>query len=429
MPVHPPSLLAAVAAALFLASAASASIGLRQRARRGMWWWMSANVLLVVALVWRAFADIHGLDVPIDAVFALQWPILTLAGVRHFYSRGANVVPAWADWLILTMAVLSTVGTWIAPFEFATPAQVFAAAALVVTLYTAVAVARLEDFATTSTLRTLVFGLVASAVAQGAWLAALAIDVALPGIAAADSGLAAMLAPALIALLMTQLALVMNHERHIDHLRASQRKLRQLVDVDDLTRLPNRRHFHELAERAVKVAPEAATVLVFDVDRLRRVNELLGHATGDEALRQIGTALRETLRRRDVAGRLGGDEFAVILPRTKVTDSANVVARINARIDDRQVAPRIARVSLNVGSTQMLAGESIADALRRAELALEAMRDDMRRRLAEQLATPAVDGPTLLAANLARAAAAQPRDSQLSALNAIPVGEVVGATP
>ena len=51
--------------------------------------------------------------------------------------------------------------------------------------------------------------------------------------------------------------------------------------------------------------------MVFDVDRLKRINDLLGHATGDEALRQVGLALRETLRTRDVIGRLGGDEFAV----------------------------------------------------------------------------------------------------------------------
>ena len=70
-------------------------------------------------------------------------------------------------------------------------------------------------------------------------------------------------------------------------------------------------------------------------------------------MRQIGTALRETLRRRDVAGRLGGDDFAVVLPRTRLADSALVVSRIISRLDDRQVAPRITRVALNVGSIQM----------------------------------------------------------------------------
>ena len=195
-----------------------------------------------------------------------------------------------------------------------------------------------------------------------------------------------MLTTGVLALLMTQLSLVMNHERRIAHLLASQRKLRNLVDVDTLTRLPNRRHFHELAERAVEAARDAATLIVFDVDRMQRVNELLGHPTGDEALRQIGTALRETLRRRDVAGRLGGDEFAVVLPRTRLVDSAIVVSRIISRLDDRQVAPRITRVSLNVGSVQMIANETIAQALRRAETALAKKRDETR--LAETMPLP-----------------------------------------
>ena len=276
------------------------------------------------------------------------------------------------------IAALATVGTWLAPFEFATPAQVFAAAALGLTLYVATAVARLEDFATSSTLRTLRLGLVAGAIVQLAWLA---LDVAYLGplIAVADATLGAMLTTAAIALLMTQLSLVMNHERRIAHLLASQRKLRHLVDVDTLTRLPNRRHFHELAERAVEAARDAATLIVFDVDRMKRVNELLGHPNGDEALRQIGTALRETLRRRDVAGRLGGDEFAVVLPRTRLADSTLVVSRIISRLDDRQVAPRITRVALNVGSVQMIANETIAQALRRAEAMLVSKRDEARR--------------------------------------------------
>jgi diguanylate cyclase (GGDEF)-like protein len=224
-----------------------------------------------------------------------------------------------------------------------------------------------------------------------------------------------MIATGVLALLMTQLSLVMNHERRIAHLLASQRKLKHLVDVDTLTRLPNRRHFHELAERAVEAARDAATLIVFDVDRLQRVNELLGHANGDEALRQIGTALRETLRRRDVAGRIGGDEFAAVLPRTRLADSAIVVSRIIARLDDRQVAPRIAKVALNVGSVQMLPNETIADALRRAEATLVSVRNEARRgdtmpRAMARETVPDSESPTA--------------STPSGLMNLIPVGEV-----
>ena len=280
--------------------------------------------------------------------------------------------------MALALGALVTGGTWLAPFDFATSSEMFAASAFALTVYAAVAVSRLEDFSSSTTLRTLRLGLVASAIVQAAWLAVANAYLA-PMLAPADVALGAMISATVVALLMTQLSLVMNHERRIAHLLASQRKLKHLVDVDALTRLPNRRHFHELAERAVEAARDAATLIVFDVDRLQRVNELLGHANGDEALRQIGTALRETLRRRDVAGRLGGDEFAAVLPRTRLADSKIVVSRIIARLDDRQVAPRIARVALNVGSVQMQPNETIANALRRAEALLASVRNEARR--------------------------------------------------
>jgi diguanylate cyclase (GGDEF)-like protein len=346
------------------------------------------------------------------AVLALQWPIVMLGGIRRFYSRGGTRISEWADRVGLALAALATVGTWAAPIDFASYAQVHATATLGLTVYAAAVVARLEDFPTSSTLRTLRLGLVAGAILQAAWLA---VDIAFLGpiIAATDAALGAILTTAVLALLMTQLSLVMNHERRIAHLLASQRKLRHLVDVDTLTKLPNRRHFHELAERAVEAARDAATLIVLDVDRMQRVNEVLGHPTGDEALRQIGTALRETLRRRDVAGRIGGDEFAVVLPRTRLADSAIVVSRIIARLDDRQVAPRITRVSLNVGSVQMVAHETIGEALRRAAAMLVSKRDEARR------------GDTMPLAREAPAEAEEelaPTPSALMSL--IPVGEV-----
>ena len=378
MSLHTPTLLVAFALVLVLASVASVSVGLKQQSRRGARWWVAANAVFAAALTLQAGVDANSIGAPVAAALALQWPIVMLGGVRRFYSRGGTRISEWADRIVLAVAVLLTVGTWAEPNELATFAQVHAMASVFLMLYVAASLARLEDFATSSTLRTLRLGMVVAAIAQLAWLAVV-LAYLNPLLVASDASVGAMLATAVLALLMTQLSLVMNHERRIAYLLASQRKLRHLVDVDTLTRLPNRRHFHELAERAVEAARDAATLIVFDVDRMQRVNELLGHPTGDEALRQIGTALRETLRRRDVAGRLGGDDFAVVLPRTRLADSAIVVSRIIARLDDRQVAPRIARINLNVGSVQMIANETIAEAVRRAETALVTKRDEARR--------------------------------------------------
>ena len=376
--LHSPTLLVAFAIVVAVASVVSLAVHRQQQGRRGTRWWLVANGVLAAALVAQAISAPGEIGTPIAAVLALQWPILTLAGIRRFYARGGTRISEWHDGVALVVATIAAVASWIEPIELASAPRVHAVAAFALTLYTASAIARLEDFATSSTLRTLRVAFVTAGLVQAAWIALIG-SVLGPVVPLADGSLVALLATAVMAVTMTQLAPVMNLERRIAHLLASQRKLRNLVDVDALTRLPNRRHFHELAERAIEQARDAATLIVFDVDRLRRINEMLGHATGDEALRQIGTALRETLRRRDVAGRLGGDEFAVVLPRTRLADSALVVSRIVARLDDRQVAPRIARVALNVGAVQFKANETVGDALRRADAELVAKRDAARR--------------------------------------------------
>ena len=428
MLLHSTSLLVAASASLVVASAAAAAIGVQQRLRRGVWWWIAANILLAGALASHALEDQIVLLAPLAMALALQWPIITLTGMRRFFSRGNSAMPPWADWIVLVAAAGAAIGSWFAPFAWASPAEVFAVATMVATAYTAFAVSRIEDFTTTPTLKGLLVALACSAALQAAWLG-LALFYLPAGLGAADLALGAMLAPAAVALLMPQLSLVMAHERSVAQLRASHRKLRLMVEVDPLTRLPNRRHFHDLAAKAIQPSPELSTVLVFDIDRLKYINEVLGHSVGDEALRQVGMALRETLRRRDVAGRLGGDEFAAVLPRTKVADVEAVILRINARIDDRQVAPRIARVCLNVGATQMLANETIADALRRAEITLENARD--KRREAEALAARMADSlPASEAMPALAEALAAARRGPISAampLSMIPIGEVVSA--
>ncbi|MBV9891803.1 MAG: GGDEF domain-containing protein [Rhizobacter sp.] len=430
--LHSSTLLVAFATVVALASVVSLAVHRQQQSRRGARWWLAANAALAAAMVLQAMSAPSEVGTPVASMLALPWPIVTLAGIRRFYARGGTRVSEWSDRVALVIAVFAAVASWIEPIELASAPKVHAVAAFALTLYTASAIARLEDFATSSTLRTLRLTLVTAALAQGAWLALIGAVLG-PAVPVGDGSLVALLATAAMAVTMTQLAPVMTLERRIAHLLASQRKLRNLVDVDALTRLPNRRHFHELAERAIEQARDAATLIVFDVDRLNRINEMLGHATGDEALRQIGTALRETLRRRDVAGRLGGDEFAVVLPRTRLADSAIVVSRIVARLDDRQVAPRIARVALNVGAVQFKSNETVGDALRRADAELVAKRDAARRAdadgappppgvVATPAAPPAVASTAVATTITAAKTDEAPTPSALMSL--IPVGEV-----
>jgi len=102
--------------------------------------------------------------------------------------------------------------------------------------------------------------------------------------------------------------------------------LHHLAHYDPLTGLPNRTLFYEtLAEALARASERGSTlaVLYIDIDHFKNVNETLGHAMGDELLRQFSNRLVGCVRLRDSLGRLGGDEFAVILP-TEDTRAQNI---------------------------------------------------------------------------------------------------------
>lgn len=93
------------------------------------------------------------------------------------------------------------------------------------------------------------------------------------------------------------------------------RHLEWLATTDDLTGLKNRRYIWEFARQILDRAEQTkgrVTLLVFDIDNFKHYNDVYGHLTGDEILRQAAVLMRRCCRSHDVVGRIGGDEFAVI---------------------------------------------------------------------------------------------------------------------
>ncbi|HEX7441932.1 MAG TPA: GGDEF domain-containing protein [Caldimonas sp.] len=374
------TLLYVCIAAVVLAAGVVSLFGTTQGTHPGFRWWVSAQWILAAGLVLQALFGAHAAVVPLVGMLVLQWPIVVLLGMRQLFMRKRPAVSPAVDVALLVLACGLVAAAWAADAGAARSVAAFALAAFGVHLYGAVLVTRLGGFQHS-------FALKALAAIEGVTAALEAVCLGIANLeSTGPQGLAAVQLSAHVAIVVAALGLVpialaLTYERTVAKMRATHRKLRHLADIDVLTRLPNRRHFHELAARSLATTePATAAVLMFDIENLKRINDLLGQATGDEALRQVGLALRETLRNRDVAGRLGGDEFAALLPDTTVADAVRVASRISDHLEDRQVAPRTARLTLNVGAVQMRAGDTIVEALRRADIALDDARNHARGR-------------------------------------------------
>lgn len=106
-------------------------------------------------------------------------------------------------------------------------------------------------------------------------------------------------------------------------------RLNWLSYYDDLTGLANRRLFTDRVEHVIAMShrqQESMALLFLDLDRFKVVNDCLGHAAGDQVLKETATRLQTQLRNSDIAARMGGDEFCLILPNT-YADSAEIVAK------------------------------------------------------------------------------------------------------
>lgn len=91
----------------------------------------------------------------------------------------------------------------------------------------------------------------------------------------------------------------------------------RLTTVDGLTQIYNKRYFLETLEREISRAQRYhrdLSLIMFDIDHFKKVNDTYGHLAGDSVLKQLASVLKSRIRREDIMARYGGEEFAVILP-------------------------------------------------------------------------------------------------------------------
>ena len=165
------------------------------------------------------------------------------------------------------------------------------------------------------------------------------------------------------------------------------RSHRRDAETDVLTGLLNRRaFFDQFSERDL---PPFTSVVVFDLDRFKAINDDHGHAIGDAVLRRFGETLRSEVRMIDTPARLGGEEFALVLPRSTADLALQVAERVRRAFSGaaQEAGGRQLKCTVSAGIASAAGGgEPFSEVLRRADEALYvAKRNGRDRVVAEPL--------------------------------------------
>jgi diguanylate cyclase (GGDEF)-like protein len=155
--------------------------------------------------------------------------------------------------------------------------------------------------------------------------------------------------------------------------------------TDALTGLANHRSVGDTLNRMVAQAGRSKTPLtaiMFDLDRFKHVNDIHGHAKGDEVLATVAAVVRSNVRESDFVGRYGGEEFVALLPDTARAGGAELAEKLRAAIEALEIADLDRRLSASFGVATLPADAvSGAQLLRAADRALYAAKNAGRNRV------------------------------------------------
>lgn len=153
-------------------------------------------------------------------------------------------------------------------------------------------------------------------------------------------------------------------------LEEAQEQLKQLANQDGLTLLSTRRHGYELCNQAVTQATRyksPLSLIMFDVDHFKAVNDEHGHDCGDQVLVYISEIVREAIRDSDIVFRYGGEEFVICTPNTTLENTVILMERINKKLNTSS-APFIgSSVTVSSGITQLVKDDSLDKLIHRAD--------------------------------------------------------------
>jgi diguanylate cyclase len=181
-------------------------------------------------------------------------------------------------------------------------------------------------------------------------------------------------------------AKVTQAEQKIQELTSVLEYINEVASEDYLTGTLNRRGMEEALEREFSRADRHNTSLciaMMDIDHFKKINDALGHSTGDDALAHFAKVIKNVKRATDVLARYGGEEFIIILPNTEQEDAIKVIERVQRKLtkeffmhsDERVV------ITFSAGVAQRIGEETPDEIIPRADAALYAAKNSGRNRV------------------------------------------------
>lgn len=170
---------------------------------------------------------------------------------------------------------------------------------------------------------------------------------------------------------------------HASKASATAAAMRGMAYRDELTGAANRRRLlEELAHQADRHDPRTpVSVVFFDLDHFKQVNDTHGHDAGDRVLRVVADVAARVVREGDLVARLGGEEFAIVAPGIERHDAARLAERLRRALPDEVASATGIRATASFGVTALRPGDDAIDVLRRADARMYAAKRGGRDRV------------------------------------------------
>ena len=170
-----------------------------------------------------------------------------------------------------------------------------------------------------------------------------------------------------------------------EQLKEKNEKLLKSAITDELTGVYNRKFFEKRVVEEMEIADRAnehISLIIFDLDRFKLVNDNFGHQFGDEVLKRTTQIAGDLIRKTDFLNRVGGEEFAIILPNTNKAQAVFVAEKVRKALEDNQHF-KVGQVTGSFGVAERMKAESLRSWYKRADNALYQAKNTGRNRVVD----------------------------------------------